>query len=334
MKVFAIIALVLAVGYFGFARYQQLEKAKIEAAEAARIAAAEEKHRSDLALRVAAEERKRQDEEDALIAAEERFRASQQQKSFADAAQKKQQAVQAELTRKKQAKQLQLNQKMQELQSLNAQLTALENQIANASAARTSQYTNQRIQRLQQLIQAEERREKELQHEVLSRQKNALMMQCYAHCILRHQVDCRVQMGNETKRTLHGTYHKICPIPAHRRSKRVEYCKYYDKNGYWFVRFVCDKHRNSWTREKIAEFKDLYQFKRDEFVGSNARKQLRDCQQILSRRRAELRTLQSRQKKTPTVNHTLHARRAALNNQINNTQMDVENLKREISQIR
>ena len=93
MKVFAIIALVLAVGYFGFARYQQLEKAKIEAAEAARIAAAEEKHRSDLALRVAEEERKRQDEEDSLIAAEERFRASQQQKSLADAAQKNQQAV-------------------------------------------------------------------------------------------------------------------------------------------------------------------------------------------------------------------------------------------------
>ena len=93
---------------------------------------------------------------------------------------------------------------------------------------------------------------------------------CYVHCVKMAPVTCRVQMSVFRKKTIPGgTYFIDCGdtgkkcnypgYPSNLESARRKHrgCVHYDKNGYWFITYICDKHRFKWTFDLVNKYKAL-----------------------------------------------------------------------------
>ena len=98
-------------------------------------------------------------------------------------------------------------------------------------------------------------------------------MDCFIRCVKMIESCCRVQMAGLRRKTIpSGTYHAPCPnkcnynkvsnkIETNRkgeeRYKDISGCTHYDKNGYWFVTFVCNAHRKHWYFNQVERFKRI-----------------------------------------------------------------------------
>lgn len=91
---------------------------------------------------------------------------------------------------------------------------------------------------------------------------------CYFHCVKAiGKSCCRVQMaGLRSKRIPSGTYYAPCPKkcnypsrgnPIDDRHKPISGCTHYDKNGYWYVTFVCNAHKAHWHYDLVARYRAL-----------------------------------------------------------------------------
>lgn len=97
-------------------------------------------------------------------------------------------------------------------------------------------------------------------------------MNCFVRCVRMLESGCRVQMAGLRYKTVPGgTYYASCPSRCHKmednriernrkgdpRYKPISGCTHYDKNGYWFVTFVCNTHKRHWNQKMILYYRLL-----------------------------------------------------------------------------
>ena len=99
--------------------------------------------------------------------------------------------------------------------------------------------------------------------------KTQNFLRCYITCIKMAPVTCRVQMSVFRKKSIPGGMYfidcrdtgKKCNYPGYgirNDDKRRHYgCIHFDKNGYWFVTYVCAKHRYKWNFDLVQKYKAL-----------------------------------------------------------------------------
>ncbi|MBE6378300.1 MAG: hypothetical protein E7051_05720 [Lentisphaerae bacterium] len=123
-------------------------------------------------------------------------------------------------------------------------------------------------------------------------------LRCYVHCIKMAPVTCRVQMSHLRKKTIPGGVYYIncldigpkCNYPGYgiRVSPNHKHrgCIHYDDRNYWFVTYVCTRHRYKWNYNLVQKYAALFKryyrfdvyFKRYEI----AEKQLQEKRQELN----------------------------------------------------
>ncbi|MBE6378301.1 MAG: hypothetical protein E7051_05725 [Lentisphaerae bacterium] len=118
-------------------------------------------------------------------------------------------------------------------------------------------------------------------------------MDCYVRCVKMIESCCRYQMAGLREKTLPGgIYYASCPGKCNygkkinhppKRYKDISGCVHYDKNGYWFVTYVCYFHKMHWYFELANRYKLMekrypsYEFHRNEYRKNLKKiKQLRD----------------------------------------------------------
>ena len=108
-------------------------------------------------------------------------------------------------------------------------------------------------------------RQKELA-KILPPQKTWSRMDCYIRCVKMVDSCCRVKMTGAKKKNTFGMYYAACPKKCNYKNvknkpekhrKKIEGCTHYDKDGYWFVTFVCNEHKNHWYFNQVKEYDRL-----------------------------------------------------------------------------
>lgn len=226
---FFLIIVALGLGYFAYEHHQQLEHEKFLAREK---------------LRIAEEERRRQEAE-----RQKRETAERQRK---EAERKKKLAECTAL----------LEQKEKEVRELEDQLGPLKEKLYFASE-KNSSFHEERSRSLRYEIRSLENQQREMKRKYASISEQLKRLQCYDRCIRFGQIKFRVQMGDsESRKTLNGVYYKWCQFAYSSRHYHSRRCSQYDRNGYWYVRFICNDHNNTWTQadaDRYQRYLEQYQ---------------------------------------------------------------------------
>lgn len=124
-----------------------------------------------------------------------------------------------------------------------------------------------RIAELQTEIEQLEGELKKLSRFIPPDIKKQNYLQCYVHCIKMAPVTCRVQMGQyRVKDIPGGRYYVSCPKKCNYGWKpytgdaKTQHrgCVHYDKHQFWFVTYICNKHRYTWSFKMVNYYKKLH----------------------------------------------------------------------------
>lgn len=89
-------------------------------------------------------------------------------------------------------------------------------------------------------------------------------MDCYIRCIKMIESCCRLKMTGSKKNHPNGIFYAACPTKKcnykniknkpEKHRKKLPGCTHYDKNGYWFVTFICNAHKRQWTFDMVRKY--------------------------------------------------------------------------------